>query len=144
LLPLLLAATVDGIFNWIKTIVTYSEKDIQQSHGIDVLVYLQFVKFCIILFVFMTAIGMLVLLPTNYSGTNGMSGFNATCLGNLHEEDPRLWIHLCAVYLFTGSPFEPFLRLCAAIFENAILFLTDFCILVLGRLHRRFSLSRIQ
>jgi len=37
-----------------------------------------------------------------YIGNWNATGFNATVLANLKEGDNRLWIHLAAVYVFTG------------------------------------------
>jgi calcium permeable stress-gated cation channel len=93
---------VDGWINWVYTVLSYSDDQIFFSHGIDALVYMQFMKFCIVLFAFLTLVGLAVLLPTNYFGNTDSKGFNATVFGNIPQGSNLFWVHLCAVYLFTG------------------------------------------
>jgi len=114
------ANEVDGIINWLITLIKWDDQKIFRTYGIDVYVYLHFLKFCILLFSFFSLIGLAILLPTNYSGTFirlygpvgsklwlagnwNATGFNSTLLGNLKEGDNRFWIHLAAVYVFTGA-----------------------------------------
>lgn len=94
---------MDGWINWITTVLSYSDDQIFFSHGIDALVYMQFMKFCIVLFAFLTLVGLAVLLPTNYFGNTDSKGFNATVLGNIPQGSHLFWVHLAAVYFFTAA-----------------------------------------
>nr|GMD62656.1 CSC1-like protein At3g54510 [Ipomoea batatas] len=56
--------------DWIRRAVRVSEDEILETHGLDVLVFIRFFKFGINFFVVCSLIGMVVLLPLNYTGSS--------------------------------------------------------------------------
>eukprot|EP00029_Vermamoeba_vermiformis_P002089 TRINITY_DN12485_c0_g1_i1.p1 TRINITY_DN12485_c0_g1~~TRINITY_DN12485_c0_g1_i1.p1 ORF type:complete len:775 (-),score=98.84 TRINITY_DN12485_c0_g1_i1:120-2444(-) len=92
------------IWDWIRTVVKYDENKVFLTYGIDMTLYLQFLRQLIVIFSILSVLGLCVLIPVNVSGNSDVSDgsyFNMTCLGNIDEKDPRLWVHLGAVYVFT-------------------------------------------
>jgi len=113
-----------GYWNWVRTVFRLTDDEILATYGIDVLTYLQFMRFwfdspstglhnithhfiiySIILFSLISMFGMLLLLPVNMSGNLGL-GLNATYLGNLDSGDFRHWFHFISCYVITGMHFS--------------------------------------
>jgi calcium permeable stress-gated cation channel len=87
----------------VSAALRFTDDEVFETYGIDVLTYLQFIKFCFSVFALMAIVGLLVLLPTNLSGDYQYTGLNATTMANIDQDDNRHWIHLLATYTFTGG-----------------------------------------
>jgi hypothetical protein len=94
-------ASIRGWWRWFWTTMRIPDSTIFRIYGIDTWSYLQFLKFCIVVFFILTIIGLAVYLPTNLTGANHMKGFNGTGMGNLPPGDDRAYIHLAGVYVIT-------------------------------------------
>ena len=57
-------------FSWIKPTFNTPLTWFQQHRGLDSYLYLQFLRACAQLFFFTSVLGLIVIIPTNYSGTN--------------------------------------------------------------------------
>nr|GMD65355.1 CSC1-like protein At3g54510 isoform X1 [Ipomoea batatas] len=90
--------------DWIRRAVRVSEDEILETHGLDVLVFIRFFKFGINFFVVCSLIGMVVLLPLNYTGSSvrpkSYHSMDAFAISNISSGSNRLWVHfsvLCFV-----------------------------------------------
>ncbi|XP_019185658.1 PREDICTED: CSC1-like protein At3g54510 isoform X4 [Ipomoea nil] len=90
--------------DWIRRAVRVSEDEIFETHGLDVLVFIRFFKFGINFFVVCSLIGMVVLLPLNYTGSSvkpkSYHSMDAFAISNISSGSNRLWVHfsvLCFV-----------------------------------------------
>ncbi|CAN1794223.1 CSC1-like protein At1g69450 [Linum perenne] len=95
---------------WVARAWRLSEEDIISSNGLDALVFMRVITFCLKIFAFAGVIGIFVLLPVNALGTqlheidfadisnNSMDVFT---ISNVNDGSERLWIHFGAVYIMT-------------------------------------------
>ncbi|CAH9085256.1 unnamed protein product [Cuscuta epithymum] len=89
---------------WIRGAVRVSDDQILETHGLDVLVFIRIFKFGIRFFIVSSLVGVLVLLPLNYFGSNGQSksyhSMDSFTISNIESGSNRLWVHfsvLCFV-----------------------------------------------
>ncbi|XP_075094039.1 hyperosmolality-gated Ca2+ permeable channel 2.5 isoform X4 [Nicotiana tabacum] len=90
--------------NWISRAVRVTEEEILDSCGLDVLVFVRLFKFGIRFFVVCSIVGVLVLLPLNYTGSTvpntSSHSMDAFTISNISSGSDRLWVHfsfLCFV-----------------------------------------------
>ncbi|CAN1794226.1 CSC1-like protein At1g69450 [Linum perenne] len=105
---------------WVARAWRLSEEDIISSNGLDALVFMRVITFCLKIFAFAGVIGIFVLLPVNALGTqlheidfadisnNSMDVFT---ISNVNDGSERLWIHFGAVYIMT-------IFICCLLFHN--------------------------
>ncbi|XVF85884.1 hypothetical protein PTKIN_Ptkin17bG0153700 [Pterospermum kingtungense] len=96
---------------WLKRAWKLSEDDLLSSSGLDAVVFMRAITFCLRVFLFAGVIGIFVLLPVNCTGDslNNVDFGNLTnnsldvfSISNLSSGSKRLWAHFCAVYLVTA------------------------------------------
>ncbi len=56
------------IWDWIRTVVKYDENKVFLTYGIDMTLYLQFLRQLIVIFSILSVLGLCVLIPVNVSG----------------------------------------------------------------------------
>lgn len=56
------------IWDWIRTVVKYDENKVFLTYGIDMTLYLQFLRQLIVIFAILAILGLCVLVPVNVSG----------------------------------------------------------------------------
>ncbi len=56
------------IWDWIRTVIKYDEIKIFLTYGIDMTLYLQFLRQLIVIFSILSVLGLCVLVPVNVSG----------------------------------------------------------------------------
>ncbi|CAN4106563.1 unnamed protein product [Withania somnifera] len=90
--------------DWIFRAVRVTEEEILENCGLDVLVFLRLFKFGIRFFLVCSIVGLLVLLPLNYTGSTGPNSsshsMDAFTISNISSGSDRLWVHfsfLCFV-----------------------------------------------
>ncbi|XP_060217498.1 CSC1-like protein At3g54510 isoform X1 [Lycium barbarum] len=89
---------------WICRAVRVTEEEILENCGLDVLVFVRLFKFGIRFFLVCSIVGLLVLLPLNYTGSTGPNisshSLDAFTISNISSGSDRLWVHfsiLCFV-----------------------------------------------
>ncbi|CAI9109753.1 OLC1v1009634C1 [Oldenlandia corymbosa var. corymbosa] len=95
--------------NWLKRAWQPSEDELLSKSGLDAVVFMRIFIFSMRVFAFASVIGIFVLLPVNYMGNQLEFDFiglqNSTLesftISNVNDGSNRLWIHFCAVYVFT-------------------------------------------
>ncbi|KAE9590340.1 hypothetical protein Lal_00028003 [Lupinus albus] len=94
---------------WVRKAWEPSEEEFLSSSGLDAFVFMRIFIFSLKAFTFGGIIGMFILLPINYLGSqlNDYSDFQNKSLdlftiANVNNGSNRLWIHFCAAYVFTG------------------------------------------
>ncbi|XP_019231011.1 PREDICTED: CSC1-like protein At3g54510 isoform X2 [Nicotiana attenuata] len=90
--------------NWISRAVRVTEEEILDNCGLDVLVFVRLLKFGIRFFVVCSIVGVLVLVPLNYTGSTvpntSSHSMDAFTISNISSGSDRLWVHfsfLCFV-----------------------------------------------
>ncbi|KAL9246357.1 hypothetical protein vseg_019902 [Gypsophila vaccaria] len=96
---------------WVKAAWKLSEDELLSTSGLDAVVFIRIITFSLKVFFFVGAIGLLVLLPINASGTQ-VAAFDIAVvssvtldlftISNVNESSKWLWVHCSAVYLVTG------------------------------------------
>ncbi|KAM3323587.1 CSC1-like protein isoform X1 [Capsicum chacoense] len=93
--------------DWIFRAVRVTEEEILHNSGLDVLVFVRIFKFGIRFFLVCSIAGLLVLLPLNYTGSNGPNmsshSMDAFTISNISRGSDRLWVHfsfLCFVSFY--------------------------------------------
>ncbi|CAI0390999.1 unnamed protein product [Linum tenue] len=95
---------------WLARAWRLSEEDILSSNGLDALVFMRSITFCLKVFAFAGVIGIFVLLPVNSMGTQlheidftdiANNSLDVFTISNVNDGSERLWIHFAAVYTVT-------------------------------------------
>ncbi|KAK7316328.1 hypothetical protein VNO77_35281 [Canavalia gladiata] len=94
---------------WVKQAWGPSEEEFLSNSGLDAFVFMRMFIFSLKVFAFGGIIGMFILLPINYMGSqlSDESDFQHKSLdsfsvSNVNNGSNRLWIHFSAAYVFTG------------------------------------------
>eukprot|EP01117_Protostelium_nocturnum_P008703 TRINITY_DN3119_c0_g1_i1.p1 TRINITY_DN3119_c0_g1~~TRINITY_DN3119_c0_g1_i1.p1 ORF type:complete len:1053 (+),score=313.25 TRINITY_DN3119_c0_g1_i1:280-3438(+) len=98
-------------FYWAYYVYKYPEEKLyQQKGGFDTIIYLRFLKTCIIYFFILSIWGLVAILPINYSGSKkdlptgdpGRTLGNAQfSMSNLVQNSPKMYMHLFSIGLFS-------------------------------------------
>ncbi|KAI4352535.1 hypothetical protein L6164_006775 [Bauhinia variegata] len=94
---------------WVRKAWHPSEEEFLSNVGLDALVFMRIFIFSLKVFTFGGIIGLLVLLPINYLGSQlsddsdlPNKSLDSFSISNVNNGSNRLWIHFCAAYVFTG------------------------------------------
>lgn len=93
---------------WVKRAWQLSEDELLSISGLDGVVFMRIFVFSLKVFAFAVVIGVFILVPVNYSGNQlSFSELSNTTLdsfsiSNVDNGSNRLWIHFCAIYVFTA------------------------------------------
>uniref|UniRef100_A0A7N1A408 CSC1-like protein HYP1 n=1 Tax=Kalanchoe fedtschenkoi TaxID=63787 RepID=A0A7N1A408_KALFE len=95
---------------WVTTAWQTSEDEMLSKLGLDAVVLMRIFIFSMKVFSFATAVGICILVPVNYLGSQldiDFSGLpqksiDSFSISNVNDGSKRLWIHFCAAYIFTG------------------------------------------
>ncbi|KAK4490718.1 hypothetical protein RD792_001419 [Penstemon davidsonii] len=96
--------------NWVKRAWKPSEDELLSNSGLDAVVFIRIFIFSLRVFGFAAIVGILILLPFNYMGHQLSFDFTdlqnksleSFSISNVDDGSKRLWIHFCAVYVFTA------------------------------------------
>ncbi|KAL7240596.1 hypothetical protein ACSBR2_006286 [Camellia fascicularis] len=95
---------------WVRRAWKPSEEELLASSGLDAVVFMRIVIFCLRVFCVAGIIGVFVLLPVNCSGNQleNVDFANLTndsldvfSISNVNNGSKRLWIHFTAIYIVT-------------------------------------------
>ncbi|RDX78703.1 CSC1-like protein HYP1, partial [Mucuna pruriens] len=94
---------------WVRKAWEPSEEEFLSNSGLDAFVFMRIFIFSLKVFAVGGIIGMFILLPINYLGSqlNDDSDFqhkslDSFSISNVNNGSNRLWIHFSAAYIFTG------------------------------------------
>ncbi|KAF5735560.1 hypothetical protein HS088_TW15G01068 [Tripterygium wilfordii] len=95
---------------WVRQAWDVSEEELLSNLGLDAVVFMRIFIFSLKAFAFAGVVGMFILLPVNYVGSQLEIDFadlpnkslDSFGISNVNNGSNRLWIHFCAVYVFTG------------------------------------------
>ncbi|PIN02990.1 hypothetical protein CDL12_24490 [Handroanthus impetiginosus] len=89
---------------WIRRALAVTEEEILDTCGLDVLIFIRLFKFGINFFLVCSMVGLLLLLPLNYTaghgGPSGHSHFmDAFTISNINNGSKWLWVHCLCLYV---------------------------------------------
>ncbi|KAK7365055.1 hypothetical protein VNO80_13831 [Phaseolus coccineus] len=94
---------------WVKQAWEPSEEEFLSSSGLDAFVFMRIFIFSLKVFAVGGIIGMFVLLPINYAGSQlsddsdfQHKSLDSFSISNVNNGSNRLWVHFSAAYIFTG------------------------------------------
>jgi len=91
--------------NWILPLVRLTEEETIQRAGLDGYMVLCLAKLGIVAFSSASIVGLVVILPVDYSAGNNMTGMDQFSFANVPVQDPRVWCHFFFTYLFSFGCF---------------------------------------
>ncbi|ONI20721.1 hypothetical protein PRUPE_2G030700 [Prunus persica] len=91
--------------SWISRAFRVSEDEILQTNGLDALIIIRLFKFGIKFFVVCSLVGLLILLPVNYSG-DGLTAIShhsldSFTISNISPGSNRLWVHFSCLWFIS-------------------------------------------
>ncbi|XP_010525100.1 PREDICTED: CSC1-like protein HYP1 [Tarenaya hassleriana] len=94
---------------WVRRAWELSDEHILLNMGLDALVFSRIFVFSLRVFSFAAMVGIFILVPVNYMGTEleefsdlSNKTLDSFSISNVNNGSNRLWIHFCAIYIFTG------------------------------------------
>ncbi|KAK7394462.1 hypothetical protein VNO78_14990 [Psophocarpus tetragonolobus] len=95
--------------SWVRKAWETSEEEFLSTAGLDAFVFMRIFVFSLKIFTFGGIVGLLILLPINYMGTQlrddsdfQNKSLDSFSISNVNNGSNRLWIHFFAAYVFTG------------------------------------------
>eukprot|EP00095_Tigriopus_kingsejongensis_P008456 snap_masked-scaffold18_size714446-processed-gene-1.9 protein:Tk08456 transcript:snap_masked-scaffold18_size714446-processed-gene-1.9-mRNA-1 annotation:"hypothetical protein L798_12217" len=87
---------------WLASIFTSSDDDIEAKCGTDARQYVRFIRYIIIFKTFVVILSIGVILPLNFQGTlqGDETSFEHTTLVNLDPSSDLLWVHVVFSFIF--------------------------------------------
>jgi len=107
----------DSWFDWLYYTISYPDSKLLASSGIDALLYIKFLKFCLLLLVSLSFLSCTILLPINYfAKTNedqatSLSTFDSLSIASLPQGSKIYWVHLLSVFCFSTLTYYCIYRL---------------------------------
>ncbi|KAI4389043.1 hypothetical protein MLD38_001307 [Melastoma candidum] len=94
---------------WVKRAWDPTEEDLLTLLGLDAVVFMRIFIFSLKVFAVATVMGIIILLPINFLGTQLTDdsdlvnkSLDSFSISNVNDGSNWLWVHFCAVYIFTG------------------------------------------
>ncbi|XLT92368.1 hypothetical protein HN873_014043 [Arachis hypogaea] len=94
---------------WMRRAWEPSEDELISNAGLDAFVFMRIFVFSVKVFTFGGIVGILILLPINFIGTQirddsdfPNKSLDSFSISNVNNGSKRLWIHFCAAYVFTA------------------------------------------
>ncbi|KAK9272214.1 hypothetical protein L1049_002585 [Liquidambar formosana] len=95
---------------WVRRAWQPSEDELLSILGLDAVVFMRIFIFSLRVFTFAGIVGIFILLPINYMGSQldidfsdlPQKSLDSFSISNVNDGSNRLWIHFCAAYVFTG------------------------------------------
>ncbi|XP_077211494.1 hyperosmolality-gated Ca2+ permeable channel 2.3-like [Tasmannia lanceolata] len=91
---------------WVKSAWQLSEEELLLTSGLDAVVFIRIFIFSLRVFSVAGIIGIFVLLPLNYMGSElddiSNTSLDLFSISNVNSGSKRLWVHFCAAYIITG------------------------------------------
>ena len=91
----------NSCFAWVMPAFMISDDDVFYYAGIDALMYLRFIKLCLKIALLILPYGIVVLLPLNYYGGNGLKELEQLAMSNISQGSSKLWAHLLGIWMYT-------------------------------------------
>lgn len=91
----------DSVFSWLIPCFKISDEDVFHLVGIDIFVYLRFVRLCLKFFLFILPYGLLILLPLNIHGKAKLEGMSSLTMGNIELKSDIYWAHVFGVWAYS-------------------------------------------
>lgn len=88
-------------FGWILPAFKATNDDIFNYCGMDALVLIRFMKFCLIASLIILPYGIIVLIPIHVHGGLDLEELDQLTLSNVKAESQMVWAHLIAVWVYT-------------------------------------------
>ncbi|XP_062161985.1 CSC1-like protein HYP1 isoform X1 [Alnus glutinosa] len=95
---------------WVRRAWKLSEDELLSSSGLDAVVFMRIITFCLKIFLVAGIIGVFILLPVNCTGDQlegvdfvdfSNNSLDVFTISNVDSGSKRLWIHFSAVYVVT-------------------------------------------
>ncbi|KAI3445111.1 hypothetical protein Pfo_001776 [Paulownia fortunei] len=88
---------------WIRLALSVTEEEILDNCGLDVLIFIRLFKFGINFFLVCSVVGLLLLLPLNYTAGGGgpsrhSHSMDAFTISNISKGSDWLWVHCLCLY----------------------------------------------
>lgn len=103
-----------SFFGWVLPIIMYKEPDIIDASGLDSAIFLRLASFGLELFFYLSIWCLISMLPINLTDDNidilesgpqaenfKFTNFDKLSLANVQTSSPRMWMHMCSVYVVT-------------------------------------------
>lgn len=95
---------------WVTRAWRLSEEELLSICGLDAVVFMRIFIFSVRVFAFAGVVGILILLPINYLGTQlsddssdlSSKSLDSFSISNVNDGSNWLWVHFCAAYVLTG------------------------------------------
>lgn len=95
---------------WVRRAWQVSEEELLSISGLDAVVFMRIFIFSLKVFTFAGIVGCFILIPINYFGNQLNIDFSdlpnksldSFSISNVDDGSSRLWIHFCAMYVFTA------------------------------------------
>ncbi|XP_026386291.1 CSC1-like protein HYP1 [Papaver somniferum] len=96
---------------WVRRAWQLSEDDLLSTTGLDAVVFMRIFTFSVKVFTVAAVIGIFILLPINYFGTQihasdfadiPNKSLDLFSIANVNDGSKRLWVHFCVVYFITA------------------------------------------
>ncbi|KAL6287827.1 hypothetical protein ACE6H2_012217 [Prunus campanulata] len=95
---------------WVKRAWQPSEDEFMSATSFDAVVFIRIFIFSLRVFGFAGIVGVVILLPINYLGSQldadssdlANKSLDSFSISNVNDGSKWLWVHFCAVYIFSG------------------------------------------
>ncbi|KAI9506257.1 hypothetical protein BX070DRAFT_219590 [Coemansia spiralis] len=92
----------NGLFSWIPMILSVPDHEIIARVGLDTYMFLRYIRSMFVMFVALSLLSVVTILPANITGGNGATGMDKLTMGNVKPESKKLWVHIVFFMLFVA------------------------------------------
>ena len=93
----------DGKFNWVPSFFAKPDTLVLQRQSLDAFFFLRFLKMCVIICLFCTAVTWPILFPVYATGGGGKKQLDIITYGNIAPSPWRQWATVLVGYLVYGG-----------------------------------------
>lgn len=95
-------AISDGPLAWIFAVLSVSDEEIIKRVGLDTYMFLRYMRAMFIIFVVLSFLSAVTILPVNITGGGDAKGMDVLTMGNVKPESSKLWVHIVFFIVFVS------------------------------------------
>ncbi|KAJ2313289.1 phosphate metabolism protein 7 [Coemansia sp. RSA 2705] len=87
---------------WIPAVLKVSDDKIIERVGLDTYMFLRYMRSMFVIFVVLSFLSLVTILPVNITGGGGATKLNRLTIANVPSESTKLWVHIVFFMVFVA------------------------------------------
>ncbi|KAJ2554846.1 phosphate metabolism protein 7 [Coemansia sp. RSA 1933] len=92
----------DKLLAWIPAVLRVPDEKVIERVGLDTYMFLRYMRSMFLMFVVLSFLSVVTILPVNITGGGGAKGMSILTMGNVDPASKKLWVHIVFFMVFVA------------------------------------------